>query len=51
MFDGGRAARAARPGCSKRLKEDAVKFYASEVLLALQYLHLQGFVYRWGGGL
>ncbi|EFN51280.1 hypothetical protein CHLNCDRAFT_141214 [Chlorella variabilis] len=31
---------------NKRLKEDAVKFYASEVLLALQYLHLQGFVYR-----
>jgi hypothetical protein len=24
-----------------------VRFYASEVLLALQYLHLQGFVYRW----
>jgi phototropin len=34
----------AQPG--KRLPEDAVKFYASEVLLALQYLHLQGFVYR-----
>jgi hypothetical protein len=24
-----------------------VRFYASEVLLALQYLHLQGYVYRW----
>ena len=24
-----------------------MRFYASEVLLALQYLHLQGFVYRW----
>jgi serine/threonine protein kinase len=34
----------AQPG--KRLPEDAVKFYAAEVLLALQYLHLQGFVYR-----
>ena len=33
--------------CSKRLKESVVRFYASEVLLALQYLHLQGFVYRW----
>ena len=32
--------------CSKRLKESVVRFYASEVLLALQYLHLQGFVYR-----
>ena len=26
-----------------------MRFYASEVLLALQYLHLQGFVYRWVG--
>ena len=34
---------------SKRLREATVRFYASEVLLALQYLHLQGFVYRWGG--
>ncbi|KAL4857414.1 Phototropin-1B [Chlorella vulgaris] len=31
---------------NKRFREDAVRFYASEVLLALQYLHLQGFVYR-----
>lgn len=31
---------------SKRLKEDVVRFYASEVLLALQYLHVQGYVYR-----
>ncbi|KAG2497547.1 hypothetical protein HYH03_004294 [Edaphochlamys debaryana] len=30
----------------KRLKEDHVKFYAAEVLLALQYLHLLGYVYR-----
>jgi PAS domain S-box-containing protein len=33
-----------QPG--KRLPEDWVKFYATEVLLALQYLHLQGVVYR-----
>nr|AML76899.1 putative LOV domain-containing protein [Ettlia oleoabundans] len=31
---------------NKRLKEDVVRFYACEVLLALQYLHLLGFVYR-----
>ena len=37
--------------CSKRLKENSVQFYASEVLLALQYLHLQGFVYRCVGAL
>lgn len=24
-----------------------MRFYAAEVLLALQYLHLLGFVYRW----
>nr|AML77244.1 putative LOV domain-containing protein [Codium fragile] len=33
--------------CSrKRLSEEAGKFYAAEVLLALQYLHLLGYVYR-----
>ncbi len=32
--------------CSKRLKEEVVRFYACEVLLALQYLHVQGYVYR-----
>jgi PAS domain S-box-containing protein len=31
---------------NKRLKEDVVRFYAAEVLLALQYLHVQGYVYR-----
>jgi len=31
---------------NKRLSEDATKFYAAEVLVALQYLHLLGFVYR-----
>ena len=31
---------------AKRLAEDSVRFYACEVMLALQYLHLQGFVYR-----
>lgn len=30
----------------KCFTEETVKFYASEVLIALQYLHLQGFVYR-----
>uniref|UniRef100_A0A126WZB6 non-specific serine/threonine protein kinase n=1 Tax=Aphanochaete repens TaxID=764106 RepID=A0A126WZB6_9CHLO len=30
----------------KRLKEAHVKFYAAEVLVALQYLHLLGYVYR-----
>lgn len=30
----------------KRLKEDAVKFYAAEVILALEYLHHMGFIYR-----
>uniref|UniRef100_A0A126WY62 non-specific serine/threonine protein kinase n=2 Tax=unclassified Uronema (in: green algae) TaxID=2689038 RepID=A0A126WY62_9CHLO len=30
----------------KRLKEAHVRFYAAEVLVALQYLHLLGYVYR-----
>lgn len=30
----------------RRLKEDAVKFYAAEVTLALEYLHHMGFIYR-----
>ncbi|KAF6240830.1 putative blue light receptor [Scenedesmus sp. NREL 46B-D3] len=30
----------------KRLKESHVKFYAAEVLVALQYLHLLGYIYR-----
>nr|AML77131.1 putative LOV domain-containing protein [Hafniomonas reticulata] len=30
----------------KRLKEAHVQFYAAEVLLALQYLHLLGYIYR-----
>lgn len=30
----------------KRLAEAHMRFYAAEVLLALQYLHLLGFVYR-----
>lgn len=34
----------AQPG--NRLSEDATRFYAAEVLLSLQYMHLQGFVYR-----
>ncbi|BDA47694.1 probable phototropin-2 [Coccomyxa sp. Obi] len=31
---------------SKRFKESHVRFYTAEVLMALQYLHLMGFVYR-----
>jgi len=31
---------------SKRLPEDAVRFYTAEVTLALQYLHHLGFIYR-----
>nr|AML77624.1 putative LOV domain-containing protein [Ignatius tetrasporus] len=30
----------------KRLRETHVRFYAAEVLLALQYLHLLGYIYR-----
>jgi protein-serine/threonine kinase len=30
----------------RRLKEEAVKFYAAEVTLALEYLHHMGFIYR-----
>lgn len=31
---------------TKRLKESHMRFYVAEVLLALQYLHLLGFIYR-----
>jgi serine/threonine protein kinase len=31
---------------NKRLQEAHMKFYVAEILLALQYLHLLGFVYR-----
>nr|AML77298.1 putative LOV domain-containing protein [Oenothera villaricae] len=31
---------------TKVLKEDAVKFYAAEVVVALEYLHFQGIIYR-----
>ncbi|CAN0874910.1 PHOT1 [Linum grandiflorum] len=31
---------------SKVLKEDAVRFYAAEVIVALEYLHCQGVIYR-----
>lgn len=33
-----------RPG--KCLSEEGAKFYAAEVIAALEYLHLQGFIYR-----
>jgi serine/threonine protein kinase len=35
--------RISRPGC--RLPIAATRFYAAEVLLALEYLHVLGFVY------
>ncbi|KAK7856636.1 phototropin-1 [Quercus suber] len=31
---------------TKALKEDAVRFYAAEVVIALEYLHCQGIIYR-----
>nr|AML77016.1 putative LOV domain-containing protein [Saxifraga stolonifera] len=31
---------------SKVLKEEAVRFYAAEVVVALEYLHCQGIIYR-----
>ena len=34
----------AEPG--KRFSEATTRFYAAEVLVALQYLHLMGFIYR-----
>lgn len=33
-----------RPG--KCLQEEDAKFYAAEVVVALEYLHLMGFIYR-----
>ena len=30
----------------KRLNEEQVSFYASEVLLVLEYIHFRGFIYR-----
>ena len=33
-----------RPG--KCLSEDGARFYAAEVVAALEYLHLMGFIYR-----
>jgi protein-serine/threonine kinase len=33
-----------RPG--KCLPEEAARFYAAEVVAALEYLHLMGFIYR-----
>nr|AML76782.1 putative LOV domain-containing protein [Euploca tenella] len=31
---------------TKLLKEDAVRFYSAEVIVALEYLHCQGIIYR-----
>ena len=33
-----------QPDC--RLTEDQVRFYASEVVLVLEYVHSKGFIYR-----
>lgn len=33
-----------RPG--KCLNEEGAQFYAAEVIAALEYLHLHGFIYR-----
>jgi protein-serine/threonine kinase len=33
-----------RPG--KCLNEEGARFYAAEVVAALEYLHLMGFIYR-----
>ena len=32
--------------CRGRLTEDSARFYAAEVLLALEYLHKQSIIYR-----
>ena len=43
---GGEFFRVLKKQPSKTLPESTVRFYAAEVLLALEYLHLQGFIYR-----
>lgn len=44
--EGGEFFRVLQRQPNKRLKEDAVRFYAAEVTLALEYLHHMGFIYR-----
>mmetsp|Transcript_9347 Transcript_9347/g.28515 ORF Transcript_9347/g.28515 Transcript_9347/m.28515 type:complete len:704 (-) Transcript_9347:1016-3127(-) len=46
LCDGGELYALLNAQPKKRLKETHTRFYASEVLIALQYLHLMGFVYR-----
>lgn len=43
---GGELYAALNSRANKRVSEGEARFYSAEVLLALQYLHLQGFVYR-----
>ncbi|CAI4056848.1 hypothetical protein SKDZ_03G1490 [Saccharomyces kudriavzevii ZP591] len=43
---GGEFFRALQTRKSKRITEEDAKFYASEVVAALEYLHLLGFIYR-----
>ncbi|KAI7901091.1 kinase-like domain-containing protein [Cokeromyces recurvatus] len=43
---GGEFFRALQSRPTKCLPEEGAKFYAAEVILALEYLHLQGFIYR-----
>jgi serine/threonine protein kinase len=44
--EGGEFFRVLQRQPKKRLKEEAAKFYAAEVVLALEYLHHMGFIYR-----
>mmetsp|Transcript_10537 Transcript_10537/g.18108 ORF Transcript_10537/g.18108 Transcript_10537/m.18108 type:complete len:410 (+) Transcript_10537:228-1457(+) len=44
--EGGEFFRVLQKQPNKRLSEDASRFYAAEVLLALEYLHHLGFIYR-----
>ncbi|CAO3679398.1 hypothetical protein G6F70_003434 [Rhizopus microsporus] len=43
---GGEFFRALQSWPGKCLREDEARFYAAEVISALEYLHLQGFIYR-----
>uniref|UniRef100_A0A7S0ZAT7 non-specific serine/threonine protein kinase n=1 Tax=Timspurckia oligopyrenoides TaxID=708627 RepID=A0A7S0ZAT7_9RHOD len=44
--EGGEFFRVLQKQPGKRLTEDAARFYAAEVILALEYLHHLGFIYR-----
>jgi len=43
---GGEFFRALQSTPGKCLSEDGARFYAAEVVAALEYLHLMGFIYR-----